>query len=58
MQESRRRIEKWVRCPYCTHRMFRVLDNGSIRIEIKCPSCKRIFELNLNLDKDAEKSYN
>ena len=44
MQEKVR-SEKWVRCPYCTHRMFRVLDDGSMKIEVKCPSCKKIFVL-------------
>lgn len=52
MQEARKRTEKWVRCPYCTHRMFRVLDDGSLRIEAKCPSCKRIFEVEVSYGKE------
>ena len=37
----------WFFCPYCTHRLFRFCNKASGIIEIKCPSCKRIFEIDL-----------
>lgn len=36
---------KWMHCPRCGHRMFRLLD-GKFDIEIKCPSCKGIIRMN------------
>lgn len=37
--------EKWVRCPNCTHKMFKMAEEESnnISINIKCSSCKRIM---------------
>jgi len=36
--------ERWVNCPYCGHKMFRWID-GKWVLEVKCPSCKKIFVL-------------
>lgn len=45
-------MDKWVKCPYCGHKLFRVVaENAAGKIEIKCSSCKHIFELSLDFDK-------
>jgi len=33
-----------VRCPYCNHRVF---DADYADVEIKCPVCKKVFEVKL-----------
>ena len=54
MQEKRR-SEKWVRCPYCNHKLFKELSGeGDVLIEVKCHSCKRIFDILLGNDVDKE----
>jgi phage FluMu protein Com len=34
-----------VRCPHCNHRVF---DADYADVEIKCPVCRKIFELGLD----------
>ena len=36
---------KWMHCPACGHRLFRLIQ-GRFDIEIKCPSCKGIYNMN------------
>lgn len=56
MQEKARN-EKWVRCPYCRHKLFKeVADEGSILIETKCGSCKRVFMLRLGKGLDEKQA--
>ena len=33
-----------VRCPHCNHRVF---DANYADIEIKCPECKKVFEVKM-----------
>lgn len=56
MEKRRKRIDdNWVRCPYCRHKMFKqFMSNGYVLIEIKCSSCKRIFELLVGEDMDLD----
>lgn len=35
---------KWVFCPHCGHKMFKQI-KGEWELEVKCPSCKRIYVL-------------
>ena len=37
--------EKWVRCPECTHKLFKISteESNNISINIKCSSCKRVM---------------
>lgn len=37
--------ERWVRCPECTHKLFKMAEGESnnISINIKCSSCKRVM---------------
>lgn len=37
-------MTRWINCPYCGHRLFKAV-SGDWRIEVKCPSCKKIYEL-------------
>lgn len=58
MQVSQRGV-KWVRCPKCGHKLFRVMTPSTIiheyrmgvrgehLIEIKCHSCKEISEISV-----------
>lgn len=39
-------MTRWIECPYCSHKLFKVTDEkATIRLEIKCPSCKRVYPL-------------
>ena len=35
---------KWVICPYCGHKLFKQMTGESV-LDVKCPSCKRIYVL-------------
>lgn len=35
----------WCKCPFCEHKLFRIEDALSGTIEMKCPSCKRIYKI-------------
>lgn len=51
MQDREKRIDNWVRCPYCGHKLFKLKQTENeteITIEIKCHSCKEIYELTLH----------
>ena len=37
----------WCRCPFCSHKLFRFCGKVFGIIEIKCPSCKKIFKIDL-----------
>lgn len=39
---------KWCNCPFCTHRLFRIETSLTGRIEVKCPSCKRIYTIDFD----------
>jgi len=39
--------DNWVRCPYCRHKLFKKLMSGDALIEVKCSSCKNVFEVYL-----------
>lgn len=36
---------EWVRCPVCTHRLFKVQDGKQFNIQIKCNSCKSLIRV-------------
>ncbi len=35
-----------VRCPHCNHRVF---DADYADVEIKCPECRKVFEVKLEI---------
>lgn len=37
----------WCICHFCGHKLFKVKENVTGTIEIKCPSCKRIYAIDL-----------
>ena len=45
--------DKWVRCPNCGHKLFRIVKDIDIdkaeknRLEVKCHSCKSIVEVDI-----------
>ena len=47
---------KWVECPRCTHKLFRLdyQPDSKARIEIKCSSCKKIIDILIDADINAE----
>ena len=38
---------EWCKCSFCGHKLFRVIHEVSGTIEIKCPSCKRIYPIDI-----------
>lgn len=38
-------MARWIKCPFCGHKLFKAFEEWIGHIEIKCPSCKRIFEI-------------
>lgn len=45
MQEKAR--SNWVRCPFCRHKLFKLVDGWAV-IEVKCHSCKQVFECEID----------
>ena len=43
-------MSRWHECPYCTHKLFKSEQPLSGQIQIKCPSCKMIFWMDLSVD--------
>lgn len=44
MAKDNNKIE-WVRCPACTHKLFKVSDGKQFNIQIKCNSCKSLIRV-------------
>lgn len=47
-------MTRWVECPYCIHKLFKTEESASGKIEIKCPSCKRIYELEIKEENEDD----
>lgn len=57
MASKKEWFDSFVLCPYCRHKLFRkLMSNGNVLLEVKCTSCKRVFELLVGeeLDKELE----
>lgn len=50
----RRQPDNWIRCKGCGHKLMRLIDVGTARVEIKCHSCKEINIINLQMSKEKE----
>ena len=41
----------WVRCKNCGHKLFKIIDEGGMRIETKCHSCKTINNITIKKER-------
>ena len=52
----KRPTDNWIRCKNCGHKLFKIVDEGGVRIQTKCHSCKAINDISITNNQGGTKN--